>query len=530
MLLNVLLAALVVASGFATPILAQAPPPTQPTSRLLPEDEPAGVPLSLSESLRRALERNLDLVQVRFDPRIGEENVIVQEAGFDPELRAEGAYEESEREPARIFDQAGKRAALTASADFVDRLMFGADYDVGFNTSRETGNVTLFEPYYQSGLNLLFNMPLLRGRGREATTELLVLARGDFAISREELRRQAQLTSESVEAAYWDLVAARRALGVSRQALGRADDLLGLNRKKVEVGTLAPIEITQAEAGVASQEEGVIVAETALENAEDELLRLMATPPEDPLWSARLEPTDEPLYTQATVDLQGAIDEALQGRPEIATARHELQKTELSERVARNALRPGLDLHLRLFPSGNNNEGGTLNDPDGIPGSGDEQLVFNEAGYGTSISEISDFNNYFWDARVNYTQPIGNRAAKANHRIATLNRERSEVSLQSQQQNIRVEVRNAARAVESAGKRVEAARKNVELQRRKLEAEQKKLENGMSTSFEVLTFQTDLADAELSEIRAVIDYRKALAALERAKGTLLEARGLTLAP
>jgi len=103
------------------------------------------------------------------------------------------------------------------------------------------------------------------------------------------------------------------------------------------------------------------------------------------------------------------------------------------------------------------------------------------------------------------------------------------ISLQDIEQTVRVEVRRAVRAVESGIKRVEAAQINVELQREKLDAEQKKFQNGMSTSFEVLTFQNDLADAELGEIRARLDYIKAVAALERSKGTMLESRGLTLA-
>jgi outer membrane protein TolC len=124
--------------------------------------------------------------------------------------------------------------------------------------------------------------------------------------------------------------------------------------------------------------------------------------------------------------------------------------------------------------------------------------------------------------------PIGNRQAKANYAIATLNREKSEVSLQNTEQTIRVDVRTAVRNVASGAKRVAAARSNTVLQKKTLDAEQKKFENGMSTSFEILRIQTDLSNAQLSEIQAILDYNKALADLERAKGTLLEARGLRL--
>ena len=104
----------------------------------------------------------------------------------------------------------------------------------------------------------------------------------------------------------------------------------------------------------------------------------------------------------------------------------------------------------------------------------------------------------------------------------------AELAVRNEEQTIRVDVRNAVRGVESGAKRVAAARASTLLQRKKLEAEQKKFDNGMSTSFEVLTFQNDLQDAQLSEIRALLDYQTGLADLERAQGTLLEARGLKL--
>jgi outer membrane protein TolC len=156
-------------------------------------------------------------------------------------------------------------------------------------------------------------------------------------------------------------------------------------------------------------------------------------------------------------------------------------------------------------------------------------VVLQQGTTGESIENITKATQDNWNAQLTYRIPIGNRAAKADYARARLLREQSEVDLDNQQQTIRVEVRSAVRGVTSGIKRVEAARVNVRLQQKKLEAEQKKFENGMSTSFEVLTFQNDLADAERAEIQARLDYIKSLAALERAKGTLLESRGLTLA-
>lgn len=486
-----------------------------------------GVRLSLDDTLRMALKNNLDLVSARKDPEVSFELVNGQLAVFDPNLNTTFSASGFETEPSEEFQSAGIRKDYAARSSYLQDFEWGGDVDVALTSSRSSGAGTPFfgtdpftgdavdEPFYQSTLDLTYNQRLLRGRGRVNTTERLELARGDLEISREELRRQAELTLETVEGAYWDVLAAYRALDVERQALERANDLLDLNRKKVEVGTLAPIEITQAEAGVASQQEGVILAEVTLENVTDELRRLLAVPWGDPLWAQPLHPSDGPQFDPQPIDLEAALAQGLESRPEIHNARKEVLKDELSERVAKNGLKHGLDLSVRFSPEGNSI---LLGEADPVGGIAD------------TYSELGEGDFFSWQGAVTYSVPIRNRAAKSSYRIATLTREKSEIDLDNRIQTVRVEVRRAFRGVDSGVERVTAAKTNVRLQREKLEAEQKKFENGMSTSFEVLTFQNDLADAELGEIRAVLDYMKALAALERAKGTLLAARGLALAP
>jgi outer membrane protein TolC len=495
--------------------------------------EQEGVSLSLAQCLRIALDNNLDLVSARKDPEVSAHNVSVEQARFDITLTAGASRFESEEEITSLSDL-NERTSDGASVGIGRTLEFGADYGVTLQAARNelSGPLVGVPASYGANLELSFNVPLLRGFGRTPTTERLQLARGNLEISREELRRRAHATLEAVEGAYWDVVAARQALEVAHRKLRRAKDLLELNRKKVEVGTLAPIEITQAEAGVAANEEDVIVAGTALDNAEDELLRQLAIPQDDPMWDQALRPADKPSFAAVDIDLERAIDEALDRRPEMSSARQDVRNRQLSERSARNAVRPGLDLALSATPAGNNFETQILGPgPDGIPGTFDDDFeTLVEGAVAESLSEIPDLENFQWSVGLNFSYPILNRAAKAGYSLAVLNREKAEIGLRNQEQAIRVEVRRAAREVQSGSKRVDAARANVVLQGKKLEAEQKKFENGMSTSFEVLTFQNDLADAELGEIRALVDYNKALAALERAKGTLLEARGLELGP
>jgi outer membrane protein len=522
-------AAALVLSVASLPALAQSQPPGAPPEMPAAASRPGALRLSLADALRSALEHNLDLQVRRVDPSVAEQRIEVAWADFDPRIAASASHLESKSEPSSLF-QASSVTQDQATVSWQDRLTFGASYEVGFTANRTDAPNAFraYNPSYDSGITASVRVPLLRGLGEEVNTLEVVLAREDLEISREDLAQQVNETLQLVETAYWDLAAAGKALDVSLQSRSLAQELLELNRRKVEVGTLAPIEITQAEAGVAEREESVIVAEAARRDAEDRLRALMAIPRTDPRWEAPLEPTLEPEFQPEPVDIEQRIERALAARPELLAARRVLRSRELSERVSRNALKPQLDLLASVNPTGNNLVDSRLVDPDGIPNSGDEVVVTETGGFGESISEIPEFQNYDWTIGAEFSIPIRNRRAKANLAIASLERRRAELQIASLEQNVRVEVRTAARGVTSGAERIAAARKNVELQERKLDAERKKFENGMSTSFEVLTFQTDLANAQLRLIQALIDYNQARVELERVTGSLLEARGMRL--
>jgi len=501
-----------------------------PTQAQVPlADPPDAVRYTLADCLRIALENNLDLVGARKDPQIAEHQIDSSEARFDGVVGAEVGYQETSQDQTVTDLTSGTAAnaptdsdAANASVSFRHLLDFGANYDVSLNgstfdqASREINTSTGFIQNNEidattTGLSLLYQMPLLRGFGTEVNTVDVLLARNGLAISKQDLRRQALLTAQQVEDAYWNLLAGRAAHSVALESLKLARDLYELNKKKVEVGTLAPIDITQAEAGVAAREESVIVAETLVWNAEDELRRLLAIPEGDPSWARRIVPTDRPpVEQQGGVDVDAALATAMERRPEVASARQRLDSEQLSERVAKRNVKHTLDLTAVFNPD--------RQDSDFV-----QTLPL-------PLNTNIETDSTDWRVGLIYGYPLGNRQAKADYSIATLNREKGEVDLQNVQQTVRVDVRTAARNVESGAKRIAAARANTQLQRKTLEAEQKKFDNGMSTSFEVLRIQTDLSDAQVREIQALLDHAKAVADLERAKGTLLEARGLTLEP
>ncbi len=492
---------------------------------------PDAVRWSLADVLRMALANNLDLLSARKDPAVANLQIDAEDSKFDGVIGADLTYSDGSTDSvitnnttATSLPTTSSADGLVANASWTQLLNFGATYAViaDYNDSNDdfarvdqdaNGQFLLIQNQATNakGVNFHWEMPLLQGFGREVNLAPVILARGNFDISLQDLRLQAIRTTQEVENAYWDLLAAQAGLRVANESLGLANDLLVLNKKKVEVGTLAPIEITQADAGVASREEGVILAETAVYNAEDNLRRLLAIPADDPAWSKPIDPVDRPTYEARAVDLQASLASAMEHRSEIATAEQNLKNSELSERVAKNGTWHALRLAADYRPST------SLNDQD-APATPNSPA--------SSTSADNDSQN--WRVALTYGYPVGNRQAKASLAIATLNREKSAIALASTEQTVRVDVRTAVRNVQSGAKRVAAARSNATLQRKTVEAEQKKFDNGMSTSFEVLRIQTDLSNSLFAEINAILDYTKALADLERAKGTLLEARGLQI--
>lgn len=475
------------------------------------------VSLSLSECLQKALENNLDLAIAKMDPEISYQDVTFQKARFDPLFRSDATYSKFKGEPSTIF-QSSSQTQEELSAGVSGLFNFGATWSAGLTSTKTDSNSSFnaYNPNYNSGLALGFNLPLLKGLGKKAVTADLVISKTNLDISHVELRRRAIATLRTVEDGYWNLRAAIEAQRVADQTLKLSQDLYDLNKKKVDVGTLAPIEITQAEANVASNVELTIRARETVQNSEDNLRQLLAIPKSDPMWLQPINPTEPPDDTTHAVDVEAAIATAFENRPEMIEAKKTLDNASVSEYAARNAAKHELNLGLSVTPSGNN-----LIDvlPTGPVVGGLED----------SLKEVPKFRNYTWQVGLTYIVPIANRAAEANYAVAKISREKQEISVQNTEDLIRLDVRTAARAVEAGYERVVAGRKNVELQKKKLEAEQKKFENGMSTSFEVFTFQTDLRNAQLSLIQALLDYNKSLADLERAKGTLLEAKGLKLA-
>src|SRR5256712_73069 len=509
-----------------------APPPEGSPSRTA-EQAPAAPPyvLSLKDTLKSALEGNLDIVVRSFDPQRSVELVTTSEAPFDPQLTGSAtssldeetfhrAIDKPPINPVTDFAFPSSNKQHTYTAGFQDPLLIGGRYNIDLTASDAIFLGTSFDfptfstfptqsQGYQASWKVSYTQSLLRNLGPKANGWLILVAKNNLGVSESQFRQTVIDTLASAEKAYWDLNFALMDLKTKQSSLQLAKDFMEQNRIKVRVGTLAPIEITQAEAGVADREEAVIIAESAVKTAEDALRQVMNVPHDSPIWSQSITPSDPPPLNEVVVNAEEAGATAETSRPDLEQARLNVSSKETELVYRRNQRRWALDFN-------------------GFVGHGGVSGLLSDTGYPGAINNLRSDYQTDWSASLSLGVPIGNRQAVAAFTRVEYEVSQARYDLERLTLAARIEVRSAVRQVETNLKRVRAAQVNVRLQREKLSAEQKKFENGMSTSFQVLSFQNDLASAESRENQAIVDYNKSLAELERVKGTLLQTKNMVM--
>jgi len=474
-----------------------------------PVEPPAQVMvLSLKESILLGLKNNLDIAIEGFNPKIREADVTVAKAVFDPAAFAEIFFSKSKvqnrstlstnpvTDNEDIFGAAGIRQALPT----------GANYEVRYGTNRnntDTSFLQTLDPAYLNDLALTLTQPLLKNFGVDVNRTAIKIAQNDREISGDRLRARVMDVVTLVQTQYWDLVFSLEDLKVAQRSLGLAKELSQLNRARVRAGVAAPVEVTQAETDVAAREAGVTVAVKQLRDAEDRLKVTLNIPAQGD-WGGPILPADPARFEPVSVDLPGGIADALQNRPEYRAAKVDLASRELNLRFTRNQLLPDLAL-----------EGSV-----GVNGLG--------GNFGKANEELSTGDFYEARAGLVFSVPLGNRAARAEFLKAQLGRDQAQVSLRGLELNITAEVREAVRRIERDAKLVDQTRAARVLAEEQLRIETKRLEAGVSTTFEVLRFQRDLAVAQSAEVRSLTNYNKSLANFDRVRGVVLEKLGMQM--
>src|SRR6266540_3649585 len=462
----------------------------QRSAREMPVPTQGGIPLSLDQAIGLALANNQDL-NVTVNAAESTRFSLFQTQGiFDPLVTA--TLSRSHTEQPATSQLVGANVNTVDSTDGraqVSQLApTGGIFALGFVGNKTNSNSTFvfINPSYSSSLTLSMNQPLLRNFGPRTTTWLIRIARNTRDSSYQDFVRSVQTTVNAVEQAYWDLVYALQNLEVKKESLRIAQDLNRITRIKIDVGSLAPIEITQTEVGIATAEQDIITAEGLIGDAQDRLTRLLNV---DPVrWSTTpIVPTDQVQGENVQIQVEEGTKTALARRPEILSLAYFVDSDRIRYEYYQNQVLPGLNLAASY---GNPGIGGTTHDPT-------TGAILSTGDFGDAFRQVIDRNFKNWSVGLNFSYPILNRAARGAYGAAKYVWESDKARLTTTQQNVVVEVRAAARAIDTARRSIAAASKGREL-----------------------------SAARTTELQALTIYRKALAAYHFATADILDWKGV----
>ncbi len=473
-----------------------------------PRRAPETVRLTLRQCLHLALDHNVDVEISRYQPWIEDQNVLSSLGAFDHVIYAQPTVSESVTSSGTALAGAPEPEtdSFTQRTGLRRTLPFGLNYDLSFSFTRSKSNSSFatINPSWSESLNLAVTMPLLRGRGEDSVYSGVVVAQNSRRIAVDRFEKSLADQVEAVVRAYWDLVFARETLEVKRQSEKVAERLLEENQKKFEKGVLARVDVTEAEAGVATQREGILTADNAVAAAMDRLKRLV-----DPSLLRQdvlVVPADAPRPFERELDERAALDAAVLAafahRPEWREFGPSIDSQELALRKSRRDLLPRLDLTATGALTG-------LDDS-----------------FGASNKDVRSRDFHDWSLGIVFEWPFENRAARGALQRAELERRRLDLQKRSLEDQILVEVRAAVRDIKTTEKRIEATRRARVLAQERFEGEMNRREAGLRTTFHVLDSEERLTEAKTNELKALIDYGIAQMMLQKSSGTLLEQNGV----
>ena len=485
------------------PTVAPPPPGTQ-------------VDLSLQEATTRALERNLELAVERLNPQTFDLNIARIQAAYRPTTTTSFGQRSRIQPPTSTLNGGTivDNDTTTYNAGISQLLpWFGGSASLSFNNQKLVSSnlFSNYNPQFNSTFNLAYTQPLLRGFLIDNNRQQLRVTAISRDISEIQLRGTIATTLANVRNTYWELLYAIQAVEVTRGSLALAEKLVEDNRSRVEIGTMAPLDVVQAEAETATRRQALAQAEATWRTSELALKRLIVNGTDDPLWRAELNPTDRPVFAPEPLDVEGAVRRALGNRTDLEQARRQIESNDITMRFMRNQTLPNLDLTASYGAEG---LGGTQYRRQGT-GVTSTIIGTLPGGYGDAWRTLSgrDFPN--WNFQLNLSYPIGASAADANYARARVQLNQSTAQMRALELQVATEVTNAALQVENGLRRYEAASAARQLAETRLGAEQSRFDVGLSTNFFVVQAQRDLATAQNSELRALLDYRRALVDFQR---------------
>ena len=539
----VLMLALAASAAAQTPTPTPEPLPVQPNLALpaspMPSNERIGVnsadtlSLTLERAIEMALKNNNDIDSSRNDSQINDLRLDGARGVYDPLITSDNYYERASTPTAsaiggavngavtqtRMFNSAGVSGFTPAA---------GGSYSVLFNSSRTTTSNTnsFLNPQFPSSLTFNYTQPLLRDRRFDGNRRSLEIAKRNRSISDAQLKIKAMDVISGVESAYWDLTFALRNLQVQTDTLKQAKEQLESNKRLVEKGVLAPIEIVAANAQISTFEQTVFLAQESVTRAENTLKTLLLPDRSSPEWARPLTPVTPVSLRSPVMSLDAAVQTAMKNRPEVEQWATTEEINKIDERYYRDQKKPQIDLYGIYTTSGLS---GTETPAAFNPTTGLSRVPTNlVGGYFNSLGNLLQQDYPTFRVGVSIALPWGNRTAKANLGQTLVEAERIRNLRTQAEQRIEAEVRNSLQALRSAEARLASATAARAASEELYASEQRQFRSGTTTFYLVLQRQTDLLGARGRELQAQTDLNKAISEFQRAIGNTLSVNNVTV--
>lgn len=566
--------------GLEPPVLANSP-------RIEQLIHDGKLSLTLQDAIELALENSLDIAVERYYPWTADTDILKTSAGgFGRGTPGASISSSTASVPSLSYDPvvigtvllddrnapvnnpfiSGTGSATTAhiithtdeyNSQFFRGFATGSTLSVTFNNTRSSSTAAnFFNPAVQSSLSVVFSQQLLNGAGFYVNRRNLMISKNNRRVADWAFAQQAITTITNTITAYWELVYARANVKVQQQAVAVSEKLFSDNKKQLQAGTMAPLDVTRAQSELATDRQNLILAQTVQLQDEQILKNAISKDPMAPnLVNVEIIPTDEPTPPAAVENpsFEDSVKEAYAKRPEIQEQLYNVKNSEIDVRATRNALLPELTLsgqYSSVGLAGNSPiksavptfaaSANPIVDISGTPvivngGEIFEPVVTtpivgtNQQGLGNALSDVfhSRFPEYL--GQLTLTLPLRNRSAQADNARALLVQRQLETQMQLLKNAALLDVRNSYIALTQDRAQVEAASEARQLQQETFDAEQKKYRLGASTTYNVILTQRDLIAAQGSELRALANLEEAKANYERALGRTLDVNHVTIA-
>jgi len=567
--------------GLEPPVLANSP-------RIEQLIHDGKLSLTLQDAIELALENSLDIAVERYYPWTADTDILKTSAGgFGRGTPGASISSSTASVPSLSYDPlvtgtvllddrnapvnnpfiSGTGSASAAhiithtdeyNSQFFRGFETGSTLSVTFNNTRSSSTATanFFNPVVQSSLSVVFSQQLLNGAGLYVNRRNLMISKNNRKLADWAFAQQAITTITNTITAYWELVYARANVKVQEQAVAVSEKLYSDNKKQLQAGTMAPLDVTRAQSELATDRQNFILAQTVQLQDQQILKNAISKDPMAPnLVNVEIIPTDEPTPPAAVENpsFEDSVKEAYAKRPELQEQLYNVKNAEIDVRATRNALRPELTLsgqYSSVGLAGNSPiksavptfaaSANPIVDINGTPVIVNGVEIFepvvttpivgtNQQGLGNALSDVfhSRFPEYL--GQLTLTLPLRNRSAQADNARALLVQRQIETQMQQLKNAALLDVRNSYIALTQDRAQVEAASEARQLQQETFDAEQKKYRLGASTTYNVILTQRDLIAAQGTELRALANLEEAKANYERALGRTLEVNHVTIA-